>query len=39
MANYKLRQFVTERAFGCCEYCMSQEKFSSQSFSLEYIFP
>jgi hypothetical protein len=39
MANYKLRQFVTERAFGCCEYCMSQEKFSSQSFSLEHIFP
>jgi HNH endonuclease len=39
MASYKLRQFVTERAFGCCEYCMSQEKFSSQSFSLEHIFP
>jgi hypothetical protein len=39
MANYKLRQFVTERAFGCCEYCMSKEKFSSQSFSLEHIFP
>ncbi len=38
MANYKLRQFVTDRAYGC-EYCMSQEKFSSQSFSLEHIFP
>jgi hypothetical protein len=39
MANYKLRQLVTERAYGCCEYCMSQEKFASQSFSLEHIFP
>jgi hypothetical protein len=39
MASYKLRQLVTERAYGCCEYCMSQEKFSSQSFSLEHIFP
>jgi hypothetical protein len=39
MANYKLRQLVTDRAYGCCEYCMSQEKFSSQSFSLEHIFP
>ncbi len=39
MANYKLRQLVTDRANGCCEYCMSQEKFSSQSFSLEHIFP
>ncbi len=39
MASYKLRQLVTERAYGCCEYCMSQEKLSSQSFSLEHIFP
>ena len=39
MANYKLRQLVTERAYGCCEYCMSQEKYSSQSFSLEHILP
>jgi predicted HNH restriction endonuclease len=39
MANYKLKQFVTERAKGCCEYCMSQEKYASQSFSLDHIFP
>ena len=39
MANQKIRQLVTDRAFGCCEYCMSQEKYASQSFSLEHIFP
>ena len=39
MANVKTRQFVTERAFGCCEYCMSQEKYASQSFSIEHIIP
>ena len=40
MTNYRIiRQLVTDRAYGCCEYCMSQEKFSSQSFSLEHIYP
>jgi hypothetical protein len=40
MTNYRvIRQLVTDRAYGCCEYCMSQEKFSSQSFSLEHILP
>jgi 5-methylcytosine-specific restriction endonuclease McrA len=39
MANPKVRQFVTDRALGCCEYCMSQEKYASQSFSIEHIFP
>jgi hypothetical protein len=39
MANQKIRLFVTTRAFGCCEYCMSQEKYASQSFSIEHIIP
>lgn len=39
MVNQKIRQFVTLRAFGCCEYCMSQEKYASQLFSIEHIFP
>jgi HNH endonuclease len=40
MTNYKaMRLLVTDRAYGCCEYCMSQEKFSSQSFSMEHIVP
>jgi hypothetical protein len=39
MANTKTRLFVTERAFGCCEYCMSQEKYTSQLFSIEHIIP
>lgn len=39
MANQKIRHLVSVRAFGCCEYCMSQEKYSSQPFSIEHIFP
>ena len=39
MADLITRQFVTDRAEGCCEYCMSQEKFSSQAFSIEHIYP
>ena len=39
MANQKTRQIVTLRAFDCCEYCMSQEKYASQSFSIEHIYP
>lgn len=39
MVSQKTRQLVTSRAFGCCEYCMSQEKLSSQSFSIEHIYP
>ncbi len=30
---------MTNRAYGCCEYCMSQEKYASQSFSIEHIIP
>jgi 5-methylcytosine-specific restriction endonuclease McrA len=35
----KLRQVVTQRAHACCEYCLSQEQFSTQSFSLDHIIP
>lgn len=31
--------FVRQRAFACCEYCMSQDQYASSSFSLEHIFP
>lgn len=37
MADLITRQFVSDRAAGCCEYCMSQEKFSSQAFSIEHF--
>jgi len=30
---------VAERARGCCEYCLSQVRFSMQSFSIEHIIP
>lgn len=33
------RCVVTERAENCCEYCLSQARFSMQSFSIEYIIP
>lgn len=33
------RQYVGERARGCCEYCLSQAEFSPQSFSVEHIHP
>ena len=39
MVSPKIRKYVTTRALGCCEYCMSQEKYASQSFSIEHIFP
>jgi hypothetical protein len=34
-----LRQAVTERARGCCEYCRSQERFAMQAFALEHVVP
>lgn len=34
-----LKQSVRLRAKGCCEYCMSQEKFATQSFSIDHIIP
>jgi 5-methylcytosine-specific restriction endonuclease McrA len=35
----QLKKQVTARAKACCEYCRSQEGFSSQSFSVEHIIP
>ena len=34
-----LRNAVIERARGCCEYCMSQLRYSMQSFSIEHVVP
>ena len=43
MSRYQLNQqikiLVRLRAKNCCEYCLSQEKFSTQKFSIEHIFP
>jgi len=33
------KQAVLERARGCCEYCKSQARFATQSFSIEHIIP
>ncbi len=33
------RQQVLERARGCCEYCLSQRRFSPAPFSIEHIVP
>ena len=33
------RRAVVERARGCCEYCGSQARYSTQSFSVEHIWP
>jgi hypothetical protein len=35
----RLRQAVIVRANGCCEYCRSQVRFSSDAFSVEHIVP
>ncbi len=34
-----LRQFVRERAGRCCEYCHSQEGFTTETFEVEHIHP
>ncbi len=34
-----LRQQVSVRAGGCCEYCRSQARYATQSFSVEHILP
>jgi hypothetical protein len=42
MTNYinaSLRDEVMRRANNCCEYCLSQERFSVQRFSIEHIIP
>jgi HNH endonuclease len=33
------KDFITQRAQGCCEYCWSQLKFSPDPFSIEHIIP
>lgn len=33
------KRAVAERAHGCCEYCRGQERFATQSFSVEHIVP
>ncbi len=35
----KQRQQVTLRAKGCCEYCLSQSRFSPDTFSIDHIVP
>lgn len=35
----ELRARVEERARACCEYCRSQSRFATQSFSIEHIVP
>ena len=35
----ELRQQVTERAVGSCEYCRSQARYATQPFSIEHIIP
>lgn len=43
MSNYKLseevKNIVRLRAKNFCEYCLSQEMFATQRFSIEHIFP
>jgi HNH endonuclease len=34
-----LKQAVLERAYGCCEYCISQADYSPDPFSYEHIIP
>ncbi len=35
----QLKQRVAERGRHCCEYCLSQARFATQSFSIEHIKP
>ena len=37
--NIQIKQQVRATAKGCCEYCLSQEKFATQRFSIEHIQP
>ncbi len=39
LSRAALRRFVIARALGCCEYCLSQMRYSSHSFALEHIIP
>jgi hypothetical protein len=33
------KQFILQRSHYCCEYCISQTKYSSVTFSIEHTFP
>ena len=33
------RETVTRRAIGCCEYCLTQSRYSSDPFAVEHIEP
>ncbi|NJN77296.1 MAG: HNH endonuclease [Saprospiraceae bacterium] len=35
----KNKDFIRKLAHGCCEYCQSQEAYSTQNFSMEHIIP
>ncbi len=35
----KLKKEIEERASGCCEYCMAQQRYSHDYFSVEHIIP
>lgn len=35
----ELRRLVTERARGCCEYCRTQARYSSDSLTVDHIIP
>jgi hypothetical protein len=35
----ELREQVSVRALGCCEYCRSQARYATQAFSVEHILP
>ena len=37
--NARQREEVIRRAYGCCEYCLSQELYSPDPFSVEHIIP
>ena len=39
MISRQQKQIVVDRARGCCEYCRSQVRFATQSFSVEHIRP
>jgi HNH endonuclease len=35
----KIQKLVSERAYGCCEYCWRLSSFSSSKFPIDHIFP
>src|SRR5437016_277702 len=37
--NTEFRRFVEKRANGCCEYCISQARYSADSYTIDHIIP